>query len=253
MKQRIVFFASIAISAFILVVGAGVVTSLAYTQGAGVTTSQANNQGSGTEVSPQLQQQIVEREAAYKDLIDQANQRIQSLTDQLNALKPGGTTTVSNPAITAGTASEIALKAAGTDQAILKTPELVSYQGKAAFEVKLKDGVIYVDSTNGNVLFNGVPQRINEKQAAEIVGKFLGGMNPKYSIVKKVMFNNTEVYKVVFNVYTVYIDQFGKVLKAQKYEYTSTGGGGGGSSSSSGGGGGGGGEHEDGGGGEGDD
>jgi len=236
MKQRFVFFASIAISAFILVVGAGVATSLAY------------GQGSGNDVSPQLQQQIVEREAAYNDLINQANQRIQALTDQLNALKVGETTMVSNPAITAAKASEIALRTAGLEgQSILKNPELVSYEGKAAFEVKLKDGVIYIDSTNGNVLFNGVPQRINEKQAAEIVGKFLGGMNPKYSIVKKVKINDTEVYKVVFNVYTVYIDQFGKVLKAQKYEYTSTGGGGGGGSSSSSGGGGGGGEDHEGG------
>jgi len=178
-------------------------------------------------LNPEIQKQINEREAEYKNLITQANNRIQELTDQLNNPQPVVETTVRYPAITAENAFQIAVKAVGTDETLQDIPELVDYQGKIVYIVTLKDGLVYVDTESGEILYNGVRKTINEQEAAEIVGKFLGGMNPKYSTVKKVILNGTEIYKVVFNVYTVYIDRFGKVVKAQKFEYTSSGSGGG--------------------------
>jgi len=40
---------------------------------------------------------------------------------------------------------------------LLATPELVSFQGTVAYEVHLDRGLVYVDATTGNVLYNGVP------------------------------------------------------------------------------------------------
>ena len=47
-----------------------------------------------------------------------------------------------------------ALVAPGANLA--RTPELVNFQGGAAFEVVLDAGTLYIDAASGQVLYNGV-------------------------------------------------------------------------------------------------
>jgi uncharacterized membrane protein YkoI len=214
MKSRIVLFTSIGLSVFLLLGVVGVVSAM----------QSAKNP---PEVAPvattDLTQQYAAREAAYNDLITQANQRIEALNTEVAALKKNSSPVSNQPEITADKAAKIAVDATGGSEALLKMPELVNYQGNTAFEVKLEDGVVYIDAQSGNVIFNGVIPKITDQQAGQIAGQYLGGMNPKYADIKLVNLNGTQIYQVTFagdKVYVVFIDMTGKVLKAQIYDYT---------------------------------
>jgi len=54
-------------------------------------------------------------------------------------------------------AAAIALNAA-PGATLTGEPELINYQGTAAYEVKLDRGLVYVNATSGQVLFNGANQ-----------------------------------------------------------------------------------------------
>lgn len=205
MNKRLVLFMSIFFSVILLAVVGGVVKTVAARQQA-------------TVISPELQSQISAREAEYAAQIELANQQIQQLNDQINLQQNSPETTGISPE----NAAAIALQTAGTEEALLKIPELVSYEGKSAFEVQLTDGVLYIDSISGEVLFNGVPQLITPEQAAEIAGMYLGGMDPRYATVKMAVSNGSDVYQVTFNDYIVYIDQFGNVVQAQVLQYANS-------------------------------
>ena len=202
MNKRLVLFMSIFFSVILLAVVGGVVKTVAARQQASV-------------ISPELQSQISAREAEYAAQIELANQQIQQLNDQINLQQNSPEPTGISPE----NAAAIALQTAGTEEALLKIPELVSYEGKSAFEVQLTDGVLYIDSLTGEVLFNGVPQLISPEQAAEIAGMYLGGMDPRYATVKMAVSNGSDVYQVTFNDYIVYVDQFGNVVQAQVLQY----------------------------------
>jgi uncharacterized membrane protein YkoI len=204
MNQRFVFLASLFISVFILVIVVGVASAVSTNpQNVSVT-------------------QMAEREAAYNELLTHANQQIQMLNDQVNVLQ-GGTASpgVGLSNITPQTAIEIALHAAGSTETLQKMPELVSYEGRSVYEVKLEDGPIYIDSQSGAVAYNGVLQRITDKQAGEIAGKFLGGMDPRWAVITEETLNGTPIYKVIFDGYVVLVDVYGNVLKAQVYTNSS--------------------------------
>ena len=202
MNKRLVLFMSIFFSVILLAVVGGVVKTVAARQQASV-------------ISPELQSQIAAREAEYAAQIELANQQIQQLNDQINLQQNSPEPTGISPE----NAAAIALQTAGTEEALLKIPELVSYEGKSAFEVQLTDGVLYIDSLTGEVLFNGVPQLITPEKAAEIAGLYLGGMDPRYATVKMAVSNGSDVYQVTFNDYIVYVDQFGNVVQAQVLQY----------------------------------
>jgi uncharacterized membrane protein YkoI len=206
MNQRFVMLASIFVSVFIVVIVVGVARAVS-----------TNSQNVSVT-------QMAEREAAYNELLTQANQQIQTLNDQVNVLQretasPG----IGLSKVTPQTAIEIALLTAGSTETLQKMPELVSYEGKTVYEVKLEDGPIYIDSESGGVVYNGVLQRISEKQAGEIAGKFLGGMDPRWAVITKEILNETPFYKVIFDGYVVHVDIYGNVMKAQVYRVPSTG------------------------------
>jgi uncharacterized membrane protein YkoI len=131
-----------ALTAFILVLVGGVATRLsqgASAQGAGV-------EATSTAVDEQQLATIMqERENAYRQMIDQAN--------QLLAATP--TATVA-PAfsISADTAVAIVLTNVRGGE-LVKPPELVDYMGAAAYEVSLVQGLVYVDANTGKILANG--------------------------------------------------------------------------------------------------
>ncbi|PKN85725.1 MAG: hypothetical protein CVU46_10140 [Chloroflexi bacterium HGW-Chloroflexi-8] len=203
MNKRVVLFTSILLSVLLLVVIGGVVKTVTARQ------SQAA-------VNPDLQAQIDAREAEYAAQIEAANQQIRLLSDQVQGQQQVKVSSNISPE----NAASIALQTAGEDESLLQLPELVSYEGKTAYEVKLTDGVLFIDSISGEILFNGVPERITPEQAAEIAGVYLGGMDPRYATVQIAVSNGSEVFKVTFNDYIVFVDKFGNVVQAQVLQYT---------------------------------
>ena len=203
MNKRVVLFSSIFLSVLLLVVIGGVVKTVTARQ------SQAA-------ISPDLQAQIGAREAEYAAQIEAANQQIRLLSEQVQGQQPVNVSSKISPE----NAATIAIQTAGEDELLLQLPELVSYEGKTAYEVKLTDGVLFIDSISGEILFNGVPARITPEEAAEIAGIYLGGMDPRYATVKIAVSNGSEVFQVSFNDYLVFVDKFGNVVQAQVLQYT---------------------------------
>ncbi|EFO81000.1 Propeptide PepSY amd peptidase M4 [Oscillochloris trichoides DG-6] len=80
-------------------------------------------------------------------------------------------------AVSADQARDIALGAADAGATLLKAPELVSYQGVAAYEVTLDKGMVYVDAQTGAVLFNSAvaPKLISQEQAIQSAQAYMGG------------------------------------------------------------------------------
>jgi uncharacterized membrane protein YkoI len=227
MKSKIVLFSSIFLTVFVLLIAVGIVSAM---------NSLNSNEPTPTVQPVAVQQQLAEREAAYNNLIAQANQRIETLNNQITELKKNKSqVSQQQPAITVDKAARLAVDSTGEQETILKLPELVSYQNKPAYEVNLQNGTVYVDSETGEILFSSVKAQISAKQAGEIAGKYLGGMNPKYADIKLVNLNGVEIFRVTFSGdkdYIVFIDLAGNVIKAQILEYTGGGGGGGGGGSS---------------------
>ncbi|HEX7557407.1 MAG TPA: hypothetical protein VF338_12330, partial [Leptolinea sp.] len=119
MKSKIVLFTSIGLSVFVLLGVVGVVSAM----------QAANSQPDASSPTPlaDLGQQYVTREAAYNNLIAQANQRITTLNNEVAALKKNGAQVSTQPQVTADKAAQIAIDAAGGQETLLKMPELVNY------------------------------------------------------------------------------------------------------------------------------
>ncbi len=129
-----------------------------------------------------------QREVEYQKLIAQANKQLQDAYAQIEAAKtkkPAVHTAVQqasaarvqapqptatqNYAISAQYAASLAMTAdPGTT--LLATPELVSFEGTPAYEVRLNRGNVYVDATSGAVLYNGAvaptPQTTNANHSS---------------------------------------------------------------------------------------
>jgi len=239
MKSKIVLFASIFVSVFLILTTAGIAFAMRGNTIPVVSNTQiASTNGSSPspeEVAADLSRQYATREASYQMLIAEANQRIETLNNEVASAGQRKPQTSTQTGITAEKAVQIAMETAGGNESLLALPDLVNYQGTEAFEVALSDGSVYVDARVGTVLFNGVTPKITSQQAGEIAGKYLGGMNPKYATIKLVNLNGIQIYQVTFSgdkEYIVFIDLTGNVIKAQIFNYTGGGGGGGGGSSS---------------------
>jgi len=207
MNKQMVLFTSIFLSVLMLLIIGGVVKSVAARQ-------------EKASVSPELQAQIDQREADFAAQMEVANNQIKLLSDQLQTQQIATVTSNISPE----KAASIALETFGDNEALLQLPELVSYEGKTAYQVTLTDGVLFIDAVSGLVLFNGVPELITPEQAAEIAGVYLGGMDPRYSTVEIAVSNGNEVFKVTFNDYIVYVDKFGNVVQAQVLQYANNSG-----------------------------
>jgi uncharacterized membrane protein YkoI len=159
------------------------------------------------------------RDAAYQNLINQANQTIDQANSEITNLQSqlqqqSSTPTAAAYAILPDQASAIASKASG--QVVQATPKLVNYNGKAAYEVVFQSGNVYVDANTGLVLFNGalVAQTISAEQASQIAINYTG--NSTVVGVATGLYNNTAAYQVTFqNGEVVYLDMTGTVLAVQ--------------------------------------
>lgn len=107
----------------------------------------------------------------YKQLIDEANARIQMLKDENASLRKQLETAKANAAsapaantISADDAAQIALNLAPGAQ-LLSTPELVDFRGITSYEVVLDAGTVYVDAANGRPIYAiSARQRAQQQQ-----------------------------------------------------------------------------------------
>jgi uncharacterized membrane protein YkoI len=130
-----------ALTALILVLVGGVAASLPGDASAQDAEGAAEAALDGQTLMTIMQQ----REAAYQEIIDQAN--------QLLAEVPAGSVAPTFP-ISADTAVAIVLTTV-RGGSLQKPPELVDYMGAAAYEVSLVQGLVYVDANTGKILANG--------------------------------------------------------------------------------------------------
>ena len=129
-------------------------------------------------MAAQVQELMQQREAQYRQLIDQANQRLAAMNQQLAAAQVAqqaaparasaapAAAPAAAPQITLSSdaARDIAVRAANF-ATMIRTPELVRFEGKVAYEVGFTRGVVYVDANTGAVLFNGTQGKGGSGQA----------------------------------------------------------------------------------------
>lgn len=162
--QRNALLLAGALSAFTLVLGGAVAGRVAWDplRSAAVPTAVILPPPTPTPgPDPVVQALIDQRDAEYQAAIQQANDRLAQANLQLRQAYAAAAAAAARPApppptyLSAERAAQIAaLVAPGASLA--RTPELVNFQGAAAFEVLLDAGTLYIDAASGQVLFNGV-------------------------------------------------------------------------------------------------
>lgn len=153
MGQRTSFILAAVLTGFLLVALGGVA-------GRVVGASAANSTPAPT---AELVTAMQQREAAYRQLVAEANARLQ----QMNVASESS----ANFPITPAQALVIVTSAAGGNP--IRMPELVSLQGTVAYEVVLTSGTFYIDATTGRILTNNTPQ-------VAIVARASGGEHEEF-------------------------------------------------------------------------
>jgi len=123
-------------------------------------------------IGPSLQELVAEREASYRQQLDEANARLQEANRRLQQLyvatptplpletptplpQPTAEASPTRYPVSVEDAVRNALDAE-PGATLLRTPELVSFNGVAAYEVPLRPGNVYVDANTGSVLYSEV-------------------------------------------------------------------------------------------------
>jgi hypothetical protein len=142
------------LTAFVLVV-VGAIAGRAAAQG-------ADPAQTPTAIDPAMQAQLDQREVAYQQTIDEANQQLEQAYQEIATLQamvaPTATESTTDVASTYPISADLAVGLAlnlapgGTLQ---RWPELVDFQGTVAWEVVLDKGTMYLDATNAVLLYNG--------------------------------------------------------------------------------------------------
>ncbi len=193
MTQRIAVIFSAVLTAFLLVLGGAVAARLSSSPppaeaAAVVALAPTSAPAPAPDINTQVEAIIQERETQYRALIQQANDRLQQAYDQQAAAQAAANQAAARAAtvntrstgaapqaaqsaapavaVSADAAAAIASGVAYNNQAIVRAPELVLFQGQVAYEVVFKHGSIYVDANSGQVLFNGTTNRPGGKQTA---------------------------------------------------------------------------------------
>jgi hypothetical protein len=109
---------------------------------------------------PVVQAMIDQRDAAYQQAIQEANDRLAQANDRLKqayAAPPSPAQPAAPPQPTylaADRAASLALLVA-PGASVTAAPDLVNFQGTAAYEVVTDRGTVFVDATSGQILYNG--------------------------------------------------------------------------------------------------
>jgi uncharacterized membrane protein YkoI len=170
MTQKTALILSAILTAFVLVVGGGIIARVSQPEVVPAATPAAPVVSApAVDATAQVQHLLQQREAQYRQLIDQANQRLADMNQRLAAMSvaqaapaPAAASAAPAPAqpaapqiaLSPDTARDIAVQAANF-ATMIRTPELVRFEGKVAYEVGFTRGVVYVDANTGAVLFNG--------------------------------------------------------------------------------------------------
>ena len=177
----------------------------------GITSVLAINKNNA-QIDAEVASRIAVREAKYRQLIEEANLRIQTLNAQVQGVAPA---TQAQSMLTADGVLSIAYQAAGGDQVLSGVPQLVSFQGTPAFEIPFVNGMMYIDAVSGEILSNNVRAQINEQQAIQISADYLGVTNTSNFVVKRLSIDGTDVFKVYVNNYVLVVDKFGTITTFQ--------------------------------------
>jgi hypothetical protein len=205
MVQKSALLLSIGLTAFIVFLMSGLLQVFAAEPGVA---------SAATEISPEVSQLISEREAAYIETINLANQQ---LLEAQTALDAQGTSSgvSAGTAISPEQATEIAFGSALSGSALTGEAQLVNFEGLVAYEVPFSLGNIYIDATTGELVFNGTinlqPSPITQEQAAQIASTYLGRTDV-YKI-EIVQLYGIDVFRVKFlQGDAVFVDPYGQLL-----------------------------------------
>jgi uncharacterized membrane protein YkoI len=160
MSQRTGLIIAVILTAFMLVIGGAVI---------GRTTQPEKPPAETTAVQQQAVQQLMERESAYQDLARQANERLQQAYTKLKA-QAQASATAPAMVLSAEQAANIAVQMA-QGATLLNMPELVNFQGALAYKVSLNKGIVIIDASSGQVLFNGITTLVSVKASNNGQGK----------------------------------------------------------------------------------
>lgn len=162
MKNKTAIIISAALTAFVLFVLGGLVTTVrgAQQRQAALAKDASAASSAGTQsLDPNLEQAIRDREAAYQKLIDEANARLiqaqkdeQTLKAQLDALQKGSQPTASQAAapVTPQDAAQIATRLTGQNQVF--SVETVPLNGSQVYQVTMSSGDLVFISMSGQLL-----------------------------------------------------------------------------------------------------
>lgn len=184
----------------------------------GVTTIVLANSNNNKPADAQTVQTYQQREADYNQLIQQANQQLQEANSKLEALQAQSAPIQQQAApaalaaaISAEKAEQLARQVVDPGQLLQKQAELVSFEGKAAYEVNFQKGAVYVDAQSGQVLFNGtIPQEVTLDKAAQIAADYL--KEKDVVLADKITFRGGPLYRVVFkDGVMAYLDMTGQI------------------------------------------
>jgi uncharacterized membrane protein len=160
MKQKTLLVVSIVLTVFVLTILGGVVSTV---QGAGKASTATNTQSADlaspdpATLDANIQQTIQAREAAYQDLISQANARLQqmqaeqeALQAQIKALQSQSSDPTSPAQVSPQQAAQIAAQYMGHSD--LYSVETTSSNGATVYKVTFSSGNIVLVSLDGQVI-----------------------------------------------------------------------------------------------------
>ncbi len=171
MTQKTLLIISAVLTAFVLVVGGAVAARVSQPPApveaaAPDPAAQTVTSPTTTDINAQVEQLMQQREAQYRQLIEEANQRLAQANQQLaapaQAQSAAPAVHAAQPAqpaqptasLSAEAARNIAIDTSG-GATMIRQPELVLFEGVVAYEIGFTRGVVYVDANSGAVLFNG--------------------------------------------------------------------------------------------------
>jgi hypothetical protein len=143
MTQRVSLILAAVVTGFLLVAVGAV--------GGRVVTANASGGAAAAAPAADLVSVMQQRDAAYRQMIDQANSR---LLQAQAASQPEQPALPTYP-VTADQAAARAIAFAGGT--LVQPPQLVDVQGTIAYEVVLTGGTFYVNATTSGILMNNVP------------------------------------------------------------------------------------------------
>ncbi len=173
MKQRTAILIAAVVTAFLLVTAGGILARVTLATNSADPVAEAATASPAAQLTatldPQVEALIQAREAQYQEQLAAANARLQEAYAQQQAIASqlAQAQAVSQPqaaaaqaaapttgyAISPEQAVSVALSAAPGNTA-QTAPQLVSFQGIAAYEVALSGGLVYVDANSGAILYN---------------------------------------------------------------------------------------------------